>query len=71
MVMSSGSALAHLICGVYDKSGDRPVPIGMLWVRISDIAEEMRRKKIETDLYSRHRGAHVHHAPRCPGVLRG
>ncbi|CAG7947917.1 unnamed protein product [Penicillium nalgiovense] len=35
---------------VYDKSGDRPVPIGMLWVRISDIAEEMRRKKIETEL---------------------
>lgn len=34
---------------VYDKSGDRPTPIGMLWVRISDIAEEMRRKKIETE----------------------
>lgn len=37
---------------VYDKSGDRPTPIGMLWMRISDIAEEMRRKKIETDLAS-------------------
>lgn len=35
---------------VYDKSGDRPTPIGMLWVRISEIAEEMRRKKIETEL---------------------
>jgi classical protein kinase C/novel protein kinase C epsilon type len=35
---------------VYDKSGDRPNPIGMLWIRISDIAEEMRRKKIESDL---------------------
>ncbi|KAJ5107031.1 hypothetical protein N7456_003706 [Penicillium angulare] len=35
---------------VYDKSGDRPTPIGMLWVRISDIAEEMRRKRIETEL---------------------
>ena len=35
---------------VYDKSGDRPTPIGMLWVRISDIAEEMRRKKIETEM---------------------
>ncbi|KAM5445612.1 Serine/threonine kinase [Microsporum audouinii] len=34
---------------VYDKSGDRPTPIGMLWIRISDIAEEMRRKKIETE----------------------
>lgn len=36
---------------VYDKSGDRPTPIGMLWIRISDIAEEMRRKKIETELH--------------------
>lgn len=36
---------------VYDKSGsDHPIPIGMLWIRISDIAEEMRRKKIETEL---------------------
>ncbi|KAJ5893517.1 C2 calcium/lipid-binding domain CaLB [Penicillium taxi] len=35
---------------VYDKAGERPTPIGMLWVRISDIAEEMRRKKIETEL---------------------
>jgi hypothetical protein len=34
---------------VYDKSGERPTPIGFLWIRISDIAEEMRRKKIETD----------------------
>lgn len=35
---------------VYDKSGERPTPIGMLWLRISDIAEEMRRKKIETEI---------------------
>lgn len=35
---------------VYDKTGDHPLPIGMLWVRISDIAEEMRRKRIETEL---------------------
>ena len=35
---------------VYDKSGTHPTPIAMLWVRISDIAEEMRRKKIEADL---------------------
>lgn len=35
---------------VYDKgSGEHPVPIGLLWIRISDIAEEMRRKKIETE----------------------
>jgi hypothetical protein len=35
---------------VYDKSGTHPTPIAMLWIRISDIAEEMRRKKIEMDL---------------------
>lgn len=35
---------------VYDKSGSHPTPIGMMWVRISDIAEEMRRKKIESEL---------------------
>jgi len=35
---------------VYDKAGtDHPLPIGMLWIRMSDIAEEMRRKKIETE----------------------
>lgn len=34
---------------VYDKSGDRPIPIGFLWIRISDIAEEMRRKRIESE----------------------
>ena len=35
---------------VYDKTGSNPTPVGMLWIRISDIAEEMRRKKIEADL---------------------
>jgi classical protein kinase C len=35
---------------VYDKTGDHPMPIGMLWIRIADIAEEMRRKRIETEL---------------------
>ena len=33
----------------YDKSGDRPIPIGFLWIRTTDIAEEMRRKKIESE----------------------
>lgn len=37
---------------VYDKAGDHPLPIGMLWIRISDIAEEMRRKKVEQDLHN-------------------
>ena len=35
---------------VYDKAGTYPQPIGMLWIRIADIVEEMRRKKIESEL---------------------
>ena len=35
---------------VYDKSGQWPTPIGMLWIRISDIVEEMRRNKINSEL---------------------
>lgn len=34
---------------VYDRSGDKSQPIGMLWARVSDIAEEMRRKRIENE----------------------
>ena len=31
---------------VYDKIGSgHPVPVGMLWIRISDIVEELRKKK--------------------------
>jgi Protein kinase domain/Phorbol esters/diacylglycerol binding domain (C1 domain) len=37
---------------VYDRMGDSSMPIGMLWIRISDIVEEMRRKKIETEFNS-------------------
>jgi len=33
----------------YDKPGEHAVPIALLWVRISDIAEELRRKKIEAE----------------------
>jgi hypothetical protein len=35
---------------VYDKPSDHPLPIGLLWIRISDIVEEMRRKKIEAEI---------------------
>jgi len=37
---------------VYDKPGEHPMPIGLLWVRISDIVEELRRKKIEAETNS-------------------
>ncbi|KAJ3493426.1 hypothetical protein NLG97_g4739 [Lecanicillium saksenae] len=37
---------------VYDKPGEHPIPIGLLWVRISDIVEEMRRKRIEAEMSS-------------------
>src|SRR5271170_1824014 len=35
---------------VYDKVADQSLPIGFLWVRISDIAEELRRKRIEQEV---------------------
>ena len=34
---------------VYDRTADHILPIGMLWIRIADIADEMRRKRIETE----------------------
>ncbi|KAL5091230.1 Serine/threonine kinase [Trichoderma cf. simile WF8] len=37
---------------IYDKPGEHPMPIAMLWVRISDIVEEMRRKRIEAEMNS-------------------
>jgi hypothetical protein len=37
---------------VYDKPGEHPLPIAMVWIRISDIAEEMRRKRIEAEINS-------------------
>ena len=37
---------------VYDRTGDNPMPIGMLWIRLSDIIEELRRKRIEAELNS-------------------
>ncbi|KAK6495490.1 Serine/threonine kinase [Arthrobotrys musiformis] len=35
---------------VYDRSGDHHLPIGMMWIRLSDIVEELRRKRIEQDI---------------------
>lgn len=37
---------------VFDKPGEHPMPIGLLWIRISDIVEEMRRKRIEAEMNS-------------------
>lgn len=37
---------------VYDRTGDNPTPIGMMWIRLSDIVEEIRRKRIEQDISS-------------------
>ncbi|KAL8391912.1 hypothetical protein RB595_002206 [Gaeumannomyces hyphopodioides] len=34
---------------VYDKPAEHFIPIGMLWVRVSDIAEELRKKRIEAE----------------------
>ncbi|KAJ8123055.1 hypothetical protein ONZ43_g907 [Nemania bipapillata] len=35
---------------VYDKPGEHALPIGMLWVRISDIVEDLRKKRIEAEV---------------------
>jgi hypothetical protein len=35
---------------VYDKVTDQSSPIGFLWVRISDISEELRRRRIEQEV---------------------
>ncbi|KAI7899788.1 kinase-like domain-containing protein [Cokeromyces recurvatus] len=32
---------------IYDQSGDRTLPIGLLWLKISDIAETLRKQKLE------------------------
>ncbi|KAI1436152.1 hypothetical protein GGR50DRAFT_686629 [Xylaria sp. CBS 124048] len=37
---------------VYDKPGEHALPIAMLWVRISDIVEDLRRKRIEAEVNS-------------------
>ncbi|ANB12601.1 protein kinase C [Sugiyamaella lignohabitans] len=35
---------------VYDRSGDNNIPVGVMWLRIADIAEALRRKKVEHEL---------------------
>ncbi|KAF9194757.1 Serine/threonine kinase [Haplosporangium sp. Z 11] len=34
---------------VFDKPDNIPVPIGLFWLKISDLVEELRRKKVEAD----------------------
>lgn len=34
---------------IYDQSGDRTLPIGLLWLKISDIAENLRKQKLEIE----------------------
>lgn len=34
---------------VFDRPDHVPVPIGMFWLKISDLVEELRRKKVEAD----------------------
>ncbi|CAG8483366.1 5876_t:CDS:10, partial [Racocetra fulgida] len=34
---------------LYDKPHEHPQPIGLLWIKISDIAEELRKKRIEAE----------------------
>ncbi|KAI8333940.1 hypothetical protein BC941DRAFT_433396 [Chlamydoabsidia padenii] len=34
---------------VFDQSGERTLPIGLLWLKISDITESLRRQKVDQD----------------------
>ncbi|KAI1319634.1 Serine/threonine kinase, partial [Mortierella claussenii] len=34
---------------IFDKPDQVPVPIGMFWLKISDLVDELRRKKVEAD----------------------
>ncbi|CEP16111.1 hypothetical protein [Parasitella parasitica] len=34
---------------IYDQSGDRTLPVGLLWLKISDIAENLRKQKLELE----------------------
>lgn len=36
----------------YDRSGDHDIPVAIMWLRISDIAEALRRKKVEQEIHS-------------------
>jgi C2 domain len=35
---------------VYDKVGDQSMPIGLFWVRISDVVDALRRRRIEQEV---------------------
>ncbi|EEB05592.1 AGC/PKC protein kinase Pck2 [Schizosaccharomyces japonicus yFS275] len=35
---------------VYDKKNDKTIPIALLWIRLSDLVEQLRRKKIEQEI---------------------
>ena len=35
---------------IYDKVNDQNIPVGLMWLRISDIAEAIRRRRVEQEL---------------------
>lgn len=44
---------ANEVClTVYDKVNDQMTPVGMIWLSLSDIAEEIRRKKVKEERVS-------------------
>ncbi|KAI8357031.1 kinase-like domain-containing protein [Mortierella sp. GBAus27b] len=53
---------------VYDRPDHSSIPIGMFWLKISDLFEELRRKKVEADNDAVKAGTDVHElAIRSPG----
>ncbi|KAF9569980.1 Serine/threonine kinase [Mortierella alpina] len=45
---------------VYDRPDHTSIPIGMFWLKISDLVEELRRKKVEADNDAVWAAANVH-----------
>lgn len=54
--------------GVFDKPDQTPVPIGMFWVKISDLVDELRRKKVEADNDAAWAAANAQDLARTPTI---
>ncbi|KAF9427733.1 Serine/threonine kinase, partial [Podila epigama] len=55
---------------VYDKPDHVAVPIGMFWLKISDLVEDLRRKKLEADNDAAWAAANVQDLATRPPVIR-
>ncbi|KAF9924873.1 Serine/threonine kinase [Linnemannia zychae] len=57
---------------IFDRPDHVPVPIGMFWLKISDLVEELRRKKVEADNDAAWAAANIHDlVSRTPTIRPG